>query len=322
MSEFIRIPDNPAPAGGEVFCLETADGAQLRSAIFPVENARGAVVLLNGRCEFIEKYFEVIEDLRARGLSVATMDWRGQGLSSRLLPAAEKGHIDDFKTYVSDLRLLMEQVAKTNFTGPYILMTHSMGGAPALQLLAEGYEGFAGAILCAPMTRFFANPVMRLYARLASGSACRLGASRQSVLGVKEYSLEFEGNALTSDRTRHTRFLELQTAAPNAIIRSPTYGWLKAATDSIDELHKPGRLNGIHVPVRIISAERDLLIDHTDHEELADAYEKIDCITIKGALHEILMERDELRDQYWKAFDEFTEPLLAPSQTARANVIA
>lgn len=315
MIDFIRVPGNPVPEGGEIFRLETADGAQLRSAVFPAVNPRGAVVLMNGRSEFIEKYFEVIEDLRARGLSVATMDWRGQGLSSRLLPISEKGHINDFGTFASDLRLFTEKVAQAHFAGPFILMTHSMGGVPALQLLADGYDAFVGAILCAPMTRFFASSAKRLYARLAARAACALGASRQSVMGVKEYSLDFEGNILTSDPARHARFRALQAAAPNATLRAPTYGWLKAATDAIDDIHRPGRLDSIKVPVRIVSAERDMLVDSTDHQALAARYEHIDCITVKGALHEILMERDEFRAQYWRAFDDFVEPLLERART-------
>ena len=44
----------------------------------------GTCVLLNGQTEFIEKYFEVIDELRGRGFAVATMDWRGQGGSGRM----------------------------------------------------------------------------------------------------------------------------------------------------------------------------------------------------------------------------------------------
>ena len=309
MTDFIRIPSNPVPEGGEVFDIDTADGAKIRAALFPKENARGTVTLVNGRCEFIEKYFEVIEDLRKRGFSVATMDWRGQGLSSRLLPISEKGHINDFDTYKSDLRNFFEDVVRPRFSGPHILMSHSMGGMPALTLLADGYDGFERAVLCAPMTRFFANIRMRIYARTMSGIMCNLGASRLSVAGVKEYSLNFEGNVLTSDPIRHERFRELQAAAPNATIFAPTYGWINAAIKAMDDVHKPERLANIKTPVQIISAENDHLIDSKDHGELAAAVPAIDCVTIKGSLHEIMMERDEIRDQYWAEFDKFVAPV-------------
>ena len=46
---------------------------------------RGTVVVLGGRAEFIEKYFEVIGELLARDFAVAALDWRGQGGSARRL---------------------------------------------------------------------------------------------------------------------------------------------------------------------------------------------------------------------------------------------
>ncbi len=309
MNDFIQIPSNPVPTGGEIITIDTADGAKLRAAIFPAENARGTVVLLNGRCEFIEKYFEVIEDLRGRGFSVATMDWRGQGLSSRMLPASDKGHILDFGTFKSDLRNFIEDIVRPRLPGPAILMTHSMGGLPALQYLADGNDYFARAVLCAPMTQIFPSLNMRIMTRTLAGVAQNLGWAHSVVAGTKEYSMEFEGNKLTSDPRRHERFRDLQASAPNACVFAPTYGWLNAAIKGMDEIHQPGKLGGIKTPVLIISAENDALVDASDHRALAAANSTIECITIKGALHEILMERDEIRDQYWKAFDDFVAPV-------------
>jgi len=258
-----------------------------------------------GRSEFIEKYFEVVGELLARRFSVALMDWRGQGLSERLLPISVKGHITDFGAYRADLRLFTENVAKKRMGKPLVLMTHSMGGAPALQLLGDGYDAFAAAVLCAPMTRLFASPVKRAYARVASSIACALGASRQCIPGVKEHSMQFEGNMLTSDQRRHARFRELQAAAPNAIIREPTYGWLKAATDAMADLHRPGRYAGLKTPTLIISAEHDRLVDSSDHAHLAMQSPLIERVLIKGALHEIMMEGDDYRAAYWAAVDNF-----------------
>lgn len=311
MADFIRIPTNPVPPGAEIFDVKGADGGRLRVAVFTAQNARGGVVLMAGRSEFIEKYFEVVNDLLARSFSVAAMDWRGQGLSERLLPVSVKGHITDFGAYRADLRLFTEEVARKRFSGPLVLMTHSMGGLPALQLLADGYDAFSAAVLSAPMTRFFADPLKRIAARATANVACALGASRQSILGVKEYSLKFEGNVLTSDRARHARFRELQAAAPNAIIREPTYGWLKAATDAIDDIHKPNRFLKLNTPVLIVSAEVDQLVDSTDHKVLAARSPLIDCVTVPGSLHEILMESDPYRNAFWQAFDAFVGPRIA-----------
>src|SRR6202046_3651107 len=91
-----------------------AVGASLRAARFPAAPdvpARGVCVLLNGQTEFIEKYFEVIDELRGRGFQVATMDWRGQGDSSRMLTDdSRKGFVTDFHEYDEDLDTLLNWI--------------------------------------------------------------------------------------------------------------------------------------------------------------------------------------------------------------------
>jgi len=213
---FIEIPENPTPENSECFRLDTPDGAKLRVGVFPtsIKPSRGNVMVCTGRSEFIEKYFEVVKDLTHRGFNAVVMDWRGQGLSSRLLPIAEKGHITTFETFTADLRLVTKEVLQTSFPdGPNLLLAHSMGGVPALHLLARGNHEYVGAVLCAPMTRLFSNPIKRFYVRLVTRIIVKLNGSRQSTPGAKEYSLNFESNILTSDITRHSRFRALQAAA-------------------------------------------------------------------------------------------------------------
>jgi lysophospholipase len=67
-------PGNPAPENRTEGFFETHDGQQLRYAVFRSSGqvAKGTVVILHGRNEYIEKYFETIRDLTAKGLWVAT----------------------------------------------------------------------------------------------------------------------------------------------------------------------------------------------------------------------------------------------------------
>jgi len=311
LSRFIQSEGNPIPPGGSAFDFRASDGARLRAAVFEAPHAKGGVVLCGGRVEYLEKYFEVITDLHARGLSVATFDWRGQGLSDRMLDDPLKGHINSFATFRSDLKQFTEEVALARLPRPLILLTHSMGGAPALQLLADGYDRFSAAVLCAPMTRLFDSKAARVGARLGAALLSTIGAGSMRIAGVKEHSLAFEGNILTSDARRHARFLALQNADQQALIREPTYGWLHAATAAMDDLHAPHRFDRLVTPVRIISAGKDALVSSADHLWLAEQSALIDCVVVPEALHEIMMERDELRNQFWKAFDDFVLPRIA-----------
>ena len=76
----------------------------------PPPGRKGTVCLFQGRAEFIEKYFETVRDLRARGFAVATLDWRGQGLSERALADPRKGHVRNFSEYDTDLEAFMSEV--------------------------------------------------------------------------------------------------------------------------------------------------------------------------------------------------------------------
>ena len=78
-------PDVAEPAGGSAEWIEAAGGHRQRAAFYPATKPIGTVVISAGRTEFIEKYFEVIGELLDRGYSVLIHDWRGQGLSKRLL---------------------------------------------------------------------------------------------------------------------------------------------------------------------------------------------------------------------------------------------
>ena len=84
-------PDGSAAPIGTAEWFEGARGFRLRAALFPAKNPRGSVILSGGRTEFIEKYLEVIRELVGRGFTVLTHDWRGQGLSQRLLADRLKG---------------------------------------------------------------------------------------------------------------------------------------------------------------------------------------------------------------------------------------
>src|SRR5262249_13233153 len=135
----------PAPESFHPFLVD-AGGVRLRAARFDADAPAAICLLLNGQTEFIEKYFEVIDELRGRGFSVVTFDWRGQGGSDRLLPDPRKAHIADFADYDRDLEAVLRQTVmplSAEHGLAVIAMAHSMGGEILIRRLHDVQNEFA-----------------------------------------------------------------------------------------------------------------------------------------------------------------------------------
>src|SRR5438445_12947058 len=125
----VSIPANPVPEQVVTGMLKTRDGISLRFARWaPPPGRKGTVCLFQGRAEFIEKYFETVRDLRARGFAVAMIDWRGQGLSGRALRNSRKGYVRNFNDYTIDLETFINEAVRPDCPPPFF--------APALSRCA------------------------------------------------------------------------------------------------------------------------------------------------------------------------------------------
>jgi len=177
--KLVSIPANPVPDDVVTGAIQTSDEVNLRFARWaPPPGRKGTVVLLQGRTEFIEKYFETVRDLRARGFAVAIFDWRGQGLSDRALSDRQKGYVRNFRTYITDLEAMMEQVVLPDCPPPFFALAHSMGGAVLIRACHDGSRWFDRMVLSAPMIALLpgrlthvAGPLARLMRLIGRGGA-------------------------------------------------------------------------------------------------------------------------------------------------------
>src|SRR5215813_8712150 len=159
--KLVSIPANPVPEGAVTGVLKTRDGISIRFARWPPPSRRkGTVCVFQGRIEFIEKYFEVVRELTARGFAVATLDWRGQGLSDRMLRERRKGHVANFAHYDIDLETFMREVVLPDCPPPLFGLANSMGGAVLIRAAAQGHRWFERSVLCAPMIKLTNVPLL------------------------------------------------------------------------------------------------------------------------------------------------------------------
>jgi lysophospholipase len=143
-----------------------------------------------------------------------------------------------------------------------------------------------------------------------------LGLGRSFVPGGSATAvplLPFVGNAMTSDPVRYGRASALIEAEPALGIGSPTIGWLHAAYRAMDRFAEPQYAERIRQPVLIVAAGQDTIVSTTASSQFAARLRAGSQLVIAGARHEILMERDRYRGQFWAAFDAFVPgtPLFA-----------
>ncbi|MFZ5931280.1 MAG: alpha/beta hydrolase [Pseudomonadota bacterium] len=301
---------NTPPEGGRFAWLRTTDGVRLRVACWAGRKLLGTVLLLQGRTECIEKYYETITELRARGYAVAALDWRGQGLSDRALTDNHKGHVWDFAEYHRDLDCFLDAfvTAAPELPKPYFVLAHSMGAHIAVRYLHDRPEPFSRAVLCSPMAYINTAPLPHFFARAIAAAGTALGLAESYVPGGKPYDPSrnaFEGNPLTHDKARFAREAHLFRGNPDLAISSPTFGWMDAAYRSMKMVEQEHFCAAIKTPVLIVYGSEETISSPRHQARQAELLPNSEAYCITGARHEILQETDEIRAQFWAAFDRF-----------------
>jgi lysophospholipase len=307
-AELFADPGYPVPGHGKVWFATTRDGARLRLASWrpTVRPVRGTVVLVQGRAEFIERYSETIADLRRRGFHVLAFDWRGQGGSQRFVRRERKGHIGWLRHYESDLALAMAEM-REKLPAPYFVLAHSMGAALCLDAARHGALPVSRMVALAPMLGLTMIERPGLANRLAS-LLFWLGLGRFFVPGGGDTAIStkpFEGNRLTGDAIRYARNSALSTAARHLSIGDPTIAWVNTAFRLMARLNAPSAAREVRVPTLVIAAGRDPVVSTPAIERFAARLKTGSALVLPAARHEILMESDAIRAQFWAAFDAF-----------------
>jgi alpha-beta hydrolase superfamily lysophospholipase len=198
--------------------------------------------MVGGFSECIEKYFETITDLAARGLSVWCLDWRGQGGSERPRRLPSRPRPRRFDRDAVELALFTRTIPAAGW--PRVLIGHSMGGAIALLCLRR-YPGlFDAAILSAPMlgirTGGLPSPLVRCISSLARAA----GLGMRFVPGAAAWQPDRipspERSRVSNDPVRCRLQYEWFVARAGLRVDEPTWGWLDASLRLAAKLAREG----------------------------------------------------------------------------------
>ena len=298
-------PENPLPPGAECVELLTQDQVRLRAMrVLPQGGSRGTFVIIGGRGDYLERYFETTRELTARGFAVAGVDLRGQGGSQRPASDPYRDRLESFDGFEEDVRTLMEGLVLPSCPAPYFALGHSTGAHVWLRVL-QTRHWVSAAVLVSPLVDVIYGAWPKSLVALLVNGAALARRGHWFLPGVRKKPMgraDFPGNPLTSDRRRWNRDSSTLEVAPHLGLGGPTFGWLRAARKS---LRGVARMKKPLASVLIVAAGNDQVVSNQGTRLLARKVPGLALTFIPGAQHEILGECDEVRRQFFAALDSF-----------------
>lgn len=293
------------PEGGQAFWLRAKDGVRLRAAIWPGGDA-GTVFLFPGRTEYIEKYGPTARAIAAQGYGICCIDWRGQGMSDRLIADPCIGHVEQFSDYQLDVTALLDLAAAQDMPKPWFLLAHSMGGCIGLRTLTA-HTAFKAAVFSAPMWGLYLTPIRAAMSTLVPLAAkfLGLGHMRTPTTSRPSYMLEteFTANALTSDRDSWAFMVEQAQAEEQFRLGGPSLSWVGQAMAETSALAAAARPD---LPVYTCVGTAETIVSTQAIKHIMSTWPTGTLDVFEGGKHEILMETSDLREPFLdRTFETF-----------------
>lgn len=301
------------PSGFAWGSFAAPDGAKLRWGHLPAPAPRAECVMVGGFTECIEKYFETIADLAARGLSVWCLDWRGQGGSERPRRLPSRPRPRRYDRDASDLALFARSLPPSRH--PRFLIAHSMGAAIALLCLRQLPDLFDAAILSAPMLGIRTGRVPPILARCVALAARASGLGLCFVPGARRWSPDRIPSPATSRVSNDPERCRLQflwfSARAQLRVDEATYGWLDGAFRLVARIVRPEFLAAIDTPILLASAGRESFVEPAAHRRAAALLPECTLVEFPESKHEPFLERDAIRNSWLDAIERFVSDRLA-----------
>jgi len=262
------------------------------------------IVLSPGRTEGYLKYAELAYDLAQQRYDVLIIDHRGQGLSDRETARQQPGDVANFQYYVDDLaELINRHLAAHNYQDKYLL-AHSMGGAIVARYLEQQPADFNAVALSAPMFGInlgaVPKPIAAGLSRTIHQLEQRFKRGPYYAPGQKDYRpSSFAANHLTHSQARYQQMLAVYQRHPQIQLGGPTNRWLTESFNAmqlcINNAHKITR------PLLLLQAEQDQIVTAEGQRGFFQALNSSSAAAsqfsiITGAKHEIMFERDAIRN--------------------------
>ena len=283
----------------------TTDGIRVRTSFWAANDPVGTVFVFPGRADYIEKYGGLANFCLSNNLNVIAIDWRGQGLSERLLDDKNIGHIEDFKNYQNDVEVIINEAKDAGLVKPWIIFAHSMGGLIGLRTLHDN-PVFEKVVFTSPMWGIQMPPILKSGASIIMSLISLIGKMETyaptTSPETRILNEEYEFNKLTSD-IRNFKLLRQQLIQhPDLQIGGPSSAWVSAALDEIEfQIGKEPPIT----PALCFLGEKEEIIDNLAAREFCKNWDSCDLISIPDAKHDLLMEKKMILHSLFEKLEKF-----------------
>jgi len=290
------------------------DNVAINFAEFNSPNHKKCLIISPGRSEAYLKYKELSYDFFQLGFNIYIIDYRGQGLSQRMLSNPNKGYVKNFDYYADDLHHFIENIVEPNCQQtlsaqkpPLYLLAHSMGGAITVRYLQKYPNKLTAVVLSSPMIAFNNGGLPNWLSNLIIKGADKINqwfAKEQwYFIGQKDFQpTDFNNNPLTHSKSRFQRFMDLYQSEPKIQLGGVTVHWLQQAIITTENIFS--NLAKIKVPLLVIQSGADSVVDNDAQNKFCvqlHQLQKHSCpngkpVVIKEANHELFIESDDKRE--------------------------
>ncbi len=275
-----------------------AENLKINYLVYKAKNPIGVIAVSPGQAEAALKYIEFIYDMKDAGYDIFVIDHRGQGTSDRMLPDSVKSHVENFTHYVDDFTRFVYDVVQPRRYAKSVIVAHSMGGAIASGFLVNDPKAFSAVVLSAPMIEVNTKGLGYTFAGVVAKGLDLIGYGDEYAPGQKAFSANdpFTENTLTSSEPRFNMFRDMRIDQPELAVGGTTVQWVKTTLKFTAQLRKKN--NVFQVPTLLLQAEKDAWVKANGQNEICKVRSPKFCriYLVKDSKHEILMERDSIRD--------------------------
>ena len=291
--EIAEGPDN-----GASYWVEAADGLRLRVGSWRAPGpGKGTILLFPGRTEYIEIHGRTAKAFADHGFSTIIVDWRGHGLSDRVIADPNTLHVDRFSDYQLDVAAMIATASELEMPKPWFLLGNSMGGCIGLRALLNGMPVSACAFT-APMWGLKMSKVQRLIARPVSWAAQAFGRGESYIPGHngENYALSnpFEGNRITNDPDQYGYWVRQARLQPCLQTAGSSMRWLH---QSLSECGRLTKARSPNVPCVAFCGDHDGLVDINAIRDRLNDWPDGRFEMISGAKHALLLETPRVRQR-------------------------